>query len=81
VCRLLSRHLETSLLDLEKTAAVLDSLIRLPRSDGLPLLAEATARIAQLQDQSLAKRILSQELLRPTSALNPEALVPRTRAA
>jgi tetratricopeptide (TPR) repeat protein len=76
VCQLLSRHLETSPLDLEKTAAVLNALIRLPRSDALPLLAEATARVAQLQDQSLAKRVLSQELLRPTAALNPEALVP-----
>ena len=68
--------MEASLLDQEKTAAVLDALIHLPRSDALPLLDEATARVSQLEDQSLAKTMLSQALLRPTAILNPGALVP-----
>jgi hypothetical protein len=76
VCRLLAHHMETGLLDLEKTAAVLDALIRLPRSDALPLLDNATARVSQLRDQSLAKAMLSQGLLRPTAILHFDALVP-----
>ncbi len=76
VSRLLARHMEASLLDQEKTAAVLDALIQLPRSDALPLLDEATARVAQLQDRSLAKTVLLKALLRPTAILNPGALVP-----
>jgi SEC-C motif-containing protein len=76
VHRLLAQHIETSLLDLEKTAAVLDGLIHLPRPGALPLLDEATARVSQLQDQSLAKTMLSQSLLRTTAILNPVALVP-----
>ena len=75
VRRLFARHLEASFLDLEKTAAVLDALIHLPRSDALPLLDKVTARVSQLQDQSLAKEMLSQNLLRPTAILNPGALV------
>jgi hypothetical protein len=78
VCRLLSRHIGASLLDLEKTAAVIDARIRLPRSDALTLLDEATARVSQLQDQSFAKTVLSQHLLRPTAVLNPGAQVPST---
>jgi hypothetical protein len=76
VQQLLAQHIETSLLDLEKTTAVLDALIHLPRLDALPLLDEATARVSLLQDQSLAKTMLSQGLLRTTAILNPGALVP-----
>ncbi len=76
VRRLLARHMEASFLDLEKTVAVLDALSHLPRLDALPLLDEATARVSLLQDQSLAKTMLSQHLLQPTAILNPGALVP-----
>ena len=40
------------------------------------MLDEAIARVSQLQDQSLAKTVLSQDLLQPTAILNPGALVP-----
>jgi len=75
-CRLFDRHLQESFLDLEKTAAVLDALVLLPAPHALPLLEDAIAHISQLQDRTLDKAMLSQQLLRPAAILNPGALVP-----
>ena len=72
---LLAQHMERGLLDLEKTAAVISSLIRLPRLDAQELLDKATTRISRLQDKYATKTILLQQLLRPTAILNPAGLV------
>ena len=75
-CRLFARHLQQSFLNLEKTAAVLDALALLPAPHALPLLDDATTRVSQLQDRTLDKAMLSQQLLRPAAILSPGALVP-----
>jgi SEC-C motif-containing protein len=77
-CRLFVRHLQESVLDLEKTAAVLDALVLLPAPHALPLLEDAIARVSQLQGRTLNTAMLSQQLLRPAAILNPGALAPLT---
>ena len=78
VIPLLARHIETSVSDLEKTAAVISALTDLPGSDARRLLDDLTARISALPAKSFIRMIMTQALLRPTAALNPGAVVSLT---
>lgn len=64
VLPLLAQHIEGSLLDLQKTVAVIASLTDLPRSNALQLLDDVTARVSKLQNGAIDRDVHSRRARR-----------------
>jgi hypothetical protein len=75
VLPLIARHIESNLLDLEKTAGVIGAITDLPSTNASQLVDDATARLLKLEGARFTKRMLLQALLRPTAVVRHENMV------
>jgi hypothetical protein len=75
VLPLIARHIESNLLDLEKTAGVIGTITGLPSTNASQLVDDVTARLLKLEVPSFTKRMLLQALLRPTAVVRHENMV------
>ena len=75
VLPLIARHIESNLLDLEKTAGVIGAITGLPSTNASQLVDDVTARLLKLEGASFTERMLLQALLRPTAVVRHENMV------